>query len=302
MNNKKIFRNQTIVLGIISICILSGCYNPVMDKKSETVEVKNETSVESNKSYGVFLGANPDDLMYNYDNDYDIIVIDAQEFSKQDITKLKSNGTTVYSYLNIGSIENYRPYYSKYEKYTLDVYENWEDEKWVDVSEPKWQSFILDDLAPSILDKGVDGLFIDNVDVYYHYQDEPVFEGLTNILTGLKEKGTYILINGGDIYVHDYFDAYDNISDIMDGVNQETVFSAIDWDNDSFKESSMEDRKYFMYYVKNVATEGLDVYLLEYTDDENLKKQIVDYCENNNFYYYISDDLYLPAPNSTERK
>ena len=39
-----------------------------------------------------------------------------------------------------------------------------EDEKWVDVSEPKWQSFILDDLAPSILDKGVDGLFIDNVD------------------------------------------------------------------------------------------------------------------------------------------
>ena len=116
--------------------------------------------------YGVFLGAEPEDM--DAVSQYEIIVIDAQYFSRKEIAELKSEGHTVFSYINVGSLEEFRPYYDDYSEYTLSVYENWEDEMWVDVSAPEWQDLIIDDLAADLKDKGVDGLFVDNVDVYYH--------------------------------------------------------------------------------------------------------------------------------------
>ena len=38
-------------------------------------------------------------------------------------------GVKVYTYLNVGSIENFRDYYKKYEYLTIGTYENWEEEK-----------------------------------------------------------------------------------------------------------------------------------------------------------------------------
>lgn len=73
-------------------------------------------------------------------------MIDAQYFSKKDIRKLHAGGTKVYSYLNIGSIENFRPYYKTYEHLAIGDYENWEEEKWVNVADKDWQEF-MDTLA-----------------------------------------------------------------------------------------------------------------------------------------------------------
>ena len=57
-----------------------------------------------------------------------IVVIEPTEFSKEQIQTLKNKGKTVYGYLNIGSIETYRPYYIEFNDITLDEYENWKDE------------------------------------------------------------------------------------------------------------------------------------------------------------------------------
>ena len=62
-------------------------------------------------------------------------MIDAQYFSKKDIRKLHADGTKVYSYLNIGSVENFRPYYKTYEHLAIGDYENWEEEKWINVAD-----------------------------------------------------------------------------------------------------------------------------------------------------------------------
>lgn len=45
--------------------------------------------------------------------DYETVVIDAQYFSKEEIDAFKSEGHKVYSYINIGSIEEFRPYYDE---------------------------------------------------------------------------------------------------------------------------------------------------------------------------------------------
>lgn len=244
--------------------------------------------------YGVFLGADPENISDM--ESYRKIVIDAQYFSKDEISKLKNTGHIVYSYINLGSVEEFRSYFEKYKKYTLGVYENWEDERWVDVSQKEWQDFIVGDIAKGILDKGVDGLFVDNCDVYYNFKEDKIYDGVTEILKGFKKYGTYVMINGGDTYVTEYAKKNKSLDAVMDAVNQETVFSAINWENETFTKNKTSEREYFQEYCKLVSDYGKDVYLLEYTKDSKLIDSIKSYCLEKGYTYYASSTLDLLTP------
>ena len=272
---------KKLLIILIFIIALAGC------KRKEDIGESNETD------YGVFLGADPSDISFMLK--YDEIVIDAQYYSKDEISYMKSQGKRVLSYINVGAIEDFRDYYNDYLNITLGDYENWEEERWVDVSSSSWQAFILDTLAPSILNKGVDGLFVDNCDVYYEYQTNEIFSGLEVILKSLT-KSTYVSINGGDTFVYKYYEEYGNITDIMNAVNQETVFSKINWNKkNSFGSASKDDREYFKEDVEFVHDNGCDVYLLEYTKSASLIEKIDSYCKEKGFKYYASKTLELLA-------
>lgn len=247
----------------------------------------------SNK-YGVFLGAEPEDVEKM--ESYEIIVVEGQAFSKHRVSELKVSGHKVLSYINVGSIEDYRPYFSDFEQHTLDVYENWEDEKWMDVTVPEWQDFVVNDLASELKEKGFDGLFVDNVDVYYHYHTDEVFDALTSVLKSFKDMGFYVSINGGDEYVTEYMNRYGSLDKLIDAVNQETVFTKINWDEtDSFDVQDEDERRYFQKYLSDVHKHGVDVYLLEYSKDDDIVSSIKEYCDKNGYYYYVSSTLNLEA-------
>ena len=152
---------------------------------------------------------------------------------------------------------------------------------------------MVDDLAAKLVEKGVDGLFVDNCDVYYHYQNKGTFDGLTTILKGFKLQGAYVVINGGDEYVRTYAKRNGTLDAVMDAVNQETVFSKIEWDTDSFSENPKSERDYFKSYVELCDKKGCDVFLLEYTTDSSVKRKIRKYCKSKGYNYYISDSLEL---------
>ncbi|SHI52579.1 endo alpha-1,4 polygalactosaminidase [Pseudobutyrivibrio xylanivorans] len=242
------------------------------------------------EEYGVYIGANPEDLL-----EKDLpktIVIDAQYYTSKEIGKLKEDGHIVYTYLNLGSIESFRDYYNDYEDITLGAYENWDDEQWVDVSQAKWQDFVLE-MADDLLDKGVDGFFIDNCDVYYNYPTDEIFDGVSAILRKLNGRDTYVLINGGDYFVTEYYNRYDSLDAILDGVNQETVYTAIDWQNDKFTVNEENERDYFLSYLVLVMDDGKDGYALEYTNDEDIKKQAIKLANSYGYHIYVSDSLEL---------
>ena len=282
LRRKKI--KQTKVLALIFVIILISGYFLIKDSNTSTFE-KND--------YGVFLNADASSLEQL--KKYDLIVIDAQYFTKSDIELLHQNGTRVYTYLNIGSIENFREYYTAYEKLTIGRYEHWDEEKWVDVADPDWQKFI-EQLSQELFEKGVDGFFIDNCDVYYYAPRESIFEGLTAILQNIMTFDKAVIINGGDTYVTEYRERYGDINHIMTGVNQESVWSAIDFDKGTFYEQTKETRDYYCKYLEACQADGMDVYLLEYTTDKKLIHKIKKYCNERDFYFYISNSLELELP------
>lgn len=270
-----LLKKLCVVITIMALCILCGC-----------------AASESRSEYGIFIGVDPDDLPEDM-KDYDIIVIDAQDFTRGQIQKFKNNGQKVYSYINAGSIEKTRSYYGKYADLTLDPYENWDEEYWVDVSSEKWQDFISYDLSQKLLDKDIDGFFVDNIDIYYQYSRPEIYNGLCNILNNLMDYDKPVIVNGGDVFVSEYISRNGNIKDILTGINQETVFSKINFDQEKFEKNDEDTIEYFKKYVEECKSNGLDVYITEYTTDKKLIRQIKDYCKENGFHYYISDSIQL---------
>ena len=124
-------------------------------------------------------------------------------------------------------MEEFRPYYSSFTDLLLGVYENWED-----------------------------GLFVDNTDVYYNFPTEEIYQGVTDILLAFKSKGTYVSINGGDAYVTEYYSREGEISSIMDGENQETLFSAINWEEDEFTSNPLMNLNSFPPMWSSAAITG----------------------------------------------
>ena len=240
--------------------------------------------------YGVFLS-----ICENIEQfaDYEIVVIDAQYYPKEELDAFRSKGHKVFSYINIGSLEDFRDYYDEYKDLSLGAYEHWEEEVWVDVSQKRWQDFMLNDIAAGLLEKDIDGFFVDNCDVYYVHPKQEILEGLTVIMKGLKATGKKVIINSGDTFLDTYCEQGGKWDDVISGINQESVFSTILWDEGTFGTAEPEDHEYFVSYIDRYGSQGAEIYLLEYTIDEELMKEIKAFCEERGYTYYVADSIEL---------
>ncbi len=225
---------------------------------------------------------------------YSHIVIEAQNYSKEEIENYKGNyGRYVLGYLNVGSLEGFRDYYNDFADLSLGEYENWPGEVWVDVSDERWQDFIIDELAPELLEKGVDGFFVDNCDVYYNYPAEENYRGLVIIMESLKSMGVPVFINGGEDFLDTYIAMGGTFTDVADGINQESVFSKYDFENECFGKQDEEETEYYKARLADYKTQGAYIMLTEYTDDPRVIHQIKTFCYEKDYGFYITDSIEL---------
>jgi hypothetical protein len=246
----------------------------------------------TNSSYGVFVGASPSSIekFYNFDK----IIIDAQYYDNKHIESLHNNNVKVYSYLNIGSVENFRPYYNKLVDITLSDYENWPEERWLDLSSEMGRDYLVDVVAKDLFDKGIDGFFLDNVDVYYIYNNAETYEGILDILTRLKENyNLSIIVNGGFEFFQTSINNNLNISNLVDGINHESVFTKIDFDNNRLVRNTRTERLYLLEYFKQFKEHDIQIYVIEYTKSNHLSNKIAYYYNKIGYEYYITNDISL---------
>jgi cysteinyl-tRNA synthetase len=97
-------------------------------------------------------------------------------FTAAQVTQLKASGQNrVISYLNVGACENSRDYWnsapapyvscSANQAAQLSQYQGYPSELWMDVGNADYQRLIVEYVAPRLAAVGVDGFFIDNLEV-----------------------------------------------------------------------------------------------------------------------------------------
>lgn len=255
----------------------------------------NQRKIEQNE-YSVLLGEDASDIE-NFPMT-EIMVIDGEYFTAEDLTYLRKKGVKkIYSYLNIGSVEEFRTYYDEYSDETLGDYENWPEEHWVDVSSEKWQSFITE-RADVLVQKGFDGFFIDNADVYYRYQMDDIYNGIVQILKNLKVFHKDIIINGGDTFVTRYLESDERNNQLFNGVNQENVYTSYDFSKELMGKNTSEERAYFEAYLEMVSKRNIKVYVLEYAKSGRVIRDAQINAQNHGWTCYVADNIQLKCNQS----
>ena len=233
---------------------------------------------------------------------YDLIVVDADAFTAAEIRKLKAKGAKVLTYLNVGAVETDRSYFSaaKRSGLILGPYDNWPGEYWVTAQKDEWRQIILG-LATTLKAKGVDGFWVDNLDVLYTAEEEykwnssqltALYNNLQKILTGLHSQG-YVMINGGDVFVTRAIKAKQAGS--FDGVTQETVITCIkDYDAPGkFGRQSADEREYYIDYLSEVNMAEKDICLLEYATDPVIMEDAQAFAKAKGYTLCISGNIEL---------
>jgi hypothetical protein len=131
---------------------------------------------------------------------YDLVVVDGELTSAQRVAQLRSGGTIVLGYLSVGTIEPFRSWYRKLKPFRLpDRFEEF-DEDSARVSAPGFRRAIANRIAPKLLGKGFDGLFLDNTDmVEDHPRQRKGMRRLVRRLAGLAHaRGDLLFAQNGE--------------------------------------------------------------------------------------------------------
>ncbi|MGI6046077.1 MAG: endo alpha-1,4 polygalactosaminidase [Eggerthellaceae bacterium] len=284
-----------IALMALSAC--SSCSNQSSQSGESSAASQNSTQGNSQGDdqtdfvyeYGVFIALDPEHAQKL--GAYHTVVIDALVWSQEDIQALHDEGHTVYSYLNVGSLENWRSYYDEFKDVTTGERDGWEDESWVDVTNSEWQAFVTGTLAQELADKGVDGFFVDNLDVYSENPSDEYYQALITILNDLHQYNVPIMVNGADEFVVAALD--DHQTNLFNSVNQEEVFTQMNGSPYDHIVQTEEATEYYEDYLERCRQEGLAVYLTEYNAPEDMIDSINNYCDTNGFIWYNAPNVEL---------
>lgn len=142
-----------------------------------------------------------------------IVVVEPEDFTKDEIVALKEKGYTVLGYLSIGSVSDERSYFKQLKPYTLRKLDDWPHEWYVDLRRTKVRDWCVS-RAKEIKNLKCDGWWLDNVDVYEEYESSATYNAVVSTLRRIKGLGGYVMINGGSKF----------LSDKMDGESHSAVY------------------------------------------------------------------------------
>lgn len=223
-----------------------------------------------------------------------IKVLEADDYTKDEVQAIRKKGYKVLAYLSVGTIEKERPWFKEYEKCKLKRLVDWPNEFYVDVRKTAWRRFLVD-RASKLKSKGFDGWWLDNIDIYSEYKSTAMFNAVLSVLKSIKALSGYVMINGGSEWLDDALDKGLKVSGFLNGYTQEEVFSRIlDYDGKGkFGKQTKEDGAYYREMIKRAIKNKVGGFLLEYTRDDSLKNTIKKWCADNKASYYISTDVGL---------
>lgn len=190
---------------------------------------------------------------------YDLVVVDGEGVTPQVVQALHAEGALVLAYVSVGTIESYRSWHAAASPYKLELWDDW-GEWYADTSQAGFRNLITGTVVPPMLAKGVDGLFLDNVDMISgHEAQAPGMYALVEALGALVHRDGRILFaqNGEEIV--------DPLLDVLDGWNREDVTSTYDFDTETYRRVPAADTREALDGLRRVRAAGVFTTATDYT-------------------------------------
>jgi cysteinyl-tRNA synthetase, unknown class len=222
--------------------------------------------------------------------EFDLLVVDGEEATRAEIGALHDAGASVLAYLSVGTIEKWRSWYRKLKRYRLRAWQDWKDEWFADTSKRKLRQALARRIAPRILAKGFDGLFLDNVDMIETRNHRAQRKGMRKLVRKLAR-----LVHRRDDLLFTQNGAWGlrklGLLDLIDGWNREDVTWTFDFDRHRYVPNTERRLAQAQAELRRMAARGLITMATDYTkasDDAAEAEAVANACEAGALPY-VSD-------------
>lgn len=191
---------------------------------------------------------------------FDLVVVDGEEVAAGQVDALHANGSLVLGYLNVGAIERGRFWYGRARRYRLDYWPDW-GEWYANVAAPGYRTLLSRRVAPRMLGKGLDGLFIDNVDmIETHRRQRRGMRRIVKRLAGVvHRRGGFLFAQNGERVIAPMLKH-------LDGWNREDLGFTYDFDRRKYKRVPAVETAAIQESLRRIAAAGLLTTATSYTD------------------------------------
>lgn len=213
---------------------------------------------------------------------YNYVILEEKNFSKEEVSLIKKNNKKVFAYISLGEVNANASHYNLLKNNTLGKNTNW-NSHYLDLKSEK-TIIVLMRLIKKNLDKGFDGMFLDNIDNFGSFgPQKSQRKELVALISKIKKQyPNHLLIqNSGAELIED-------TNKYIDAMMFESVAS-----NYSFKDNLYQLRNEVEYqtYLKRLkelqATYKLPIIIVEYADNQSLNFALINRLAATNFDYFI---------------
>jgi uncharacterized protein (TIGR01370 family) len=202
---------------------------------------------------------------------FDLVVVDGEEAKAGEIEAIQSAGAEVLAYLSVGTVEKWRGWYGRLKPYRLQAWRDWKDEWYGDASKAGYRDELVSIARDEIIDKGFDGLFLDNTDMVESRSHREQRKGMAALVAQLDElvdaDGLLLFTqNGAPGMLAGYGDAVDPLIDHFDGWNREDVTWTYDFDRRRYVRSRSGDREDALAELDEIGSAGLVTTATDYVE------------------------------------
>ncbi|MEK9281581.1 MULTISPECIES: endo alpha-1,4 polygalactosaminidase [unclassified Bradyrhizobium] len=200
---------------------------------------------------------------------FDVQVVETENdsgvpFTKAQVSLMKSGGSQVLGYFNLGEAENYRDYFSALSKSIVGP----EDPDWpgnfnVAYWTPEWKS-VAQKAIDQMISAGYNGIYFDVVDEFYSSwaksHDPNAEQDMVNLVVSLKQYAVSkdpnfkVWVNGAEELLD-----HANYVSAIDGMFKEEVYYT-----DSGKKQSVSEAKHTVENLQKAVDAGKPVVVIEY--------------------------------------
>lgn len=194
---------------------------------------------------------------------FDLVVVDGERTSASLVSQLRAGGAVVLGYLSVGTIESYRSWYRGAKPYRMEAWGDW-GEWYAKVRAPGFRRLIARRVAPKLLGRGFDGLFLDNVDmVAGHPKQRRGMFALVRDLSGL------VHAREGYLFAQNGAKAIKPVWGELDGWNREDVTRTWDFERRRYRAQAPGAVAEAQAELRRLAGAGLLVMATDYTAAAN---------------------------------
>ncbi|MDP5231333.1 MAG: endo alpha-1,4 polygalactosaminidase [Cellulophaga sp.] len=215
---------------------------------------------------------------------YDVVILESQLYNTDEIKQFKAQNNTVIGYISLTEIHPTSTLYEKIKNYTFGKNDIW-GSYYIDIAKPQAQEIIYQEVD-SILQKGFDGLFMDNLDNASQWgvlKDHKC--SLVQLVKEIKKRHSsiYLMQNAGLFVAKD-------LKNTTDSILIESVMTAYNFEKNEYAFREDTSKKNLLQELTTLKKEcKKQIYILEYAASEKMKETIETSLSKTTFSFSVAN-------------